>query len=185
MTPRPVLSGPSSTGPPGSGLSPGLGSAPVPGPGSGPRHTPHLSSTGLSPGSPYAGSNSSGNSHGGGGDSWGRRRDRDRDVNRLTRELWDTRRQLTAMQAREQAILDDLERLGVRPENGGGGADRHGAGVSGSREALSRLEADLRTERTRRLRAERALSDVERECASPFVVPALFQAFMSISELSN
>lgn len=48
-----------------------------------------------------------------------------------------------------------------------------------------RLEAELKTERARRVRAERALSDVERECRAPFVVPALFQAFVSISELSN
>lgn len=50
---------------------------------------------------------------------------------------------------------------------------------------LLRLEAELRTERMRRVRAERALSDVERECRAPFVVPALYQAFMKISELSN
>lgn len=50
---------------------------------------------------------------------------------------------------------------------------------------LLRLQAELRAERTRRMRAERALGDVERECRTPFVVPALFQAFMSISELSN
>ncbi|KAF8444022.1 hypothetical protein L210DRAFT_864828 [Boletus edulis BED1] len=176
MTPRAVRT-PSNTGP-GSGSGPGLG----PGPGSGPRpppppppHYPTLS-TGRSPGSPYAGSNSSGNSHGS-GDSWARRRERDHDVNQLTRELWDTRRQLTAMRVREQAILDDLERLGERPES----RDRNGVG---SREALLRSEADVRAERARRLRAERALSDVERECTAPFVVPALFQAFMSISELS-
>lgn len=48
-----------------------------------------------------------------------------------------------------------------------------------------RLEADMRVERARRMRAERVLSDVERECRTPFVVPALFQAFMSISELSD
>ena len=50
---------------------------------------------------------------------------------------------------------------------------------------LSRVEADLRAERSRRVSAERALSDVERECRAPFVVPALYQAFMSISELSS
>ena len=46
-------------------------------------------------------------------------------MSRLTRELWDTRRQLTAMQAREQVVLDDLERLGVRPESTAD-ADRNG-----------------------------------------------------------
>jgi hypothetical protein len=50
------------------------------------------------------------------------------------------------------------------------------------------LEAELKAERARRARAERAeraLSDVERECRAPFVVPALFQAFLSISELTD
>ncbi|KAG1758788.1 hypothetical protein EDD22DRAFT_783447, partial [Suillus occidentalis] len=41
----------------------------------------------------------------------------------------------------------------------------------------------LQQERTQRLRAERMLSEVERECKVPFVVPALFQAFCRISEL--
>lgn len=48
---------------------------------------------------------------------------------------------------------------------------------------LAQMEAELREERERRIRAERALEDVERECRSPFIVPALFRAFMTISEL--
>lgn len=116
-------------------------------------------------------------------------------MSRLTRELWDTRRQLTAMQAREQVILDDLERLGARPDSSG--ADRVSRdGTCGfplvgivylnvAWAELLRLEAELRTERARRVRAEQSLNDVERECRAPFVVPALFQAFISISELSN
>ncbi|KAG8221484.1 hypothetical protein J3R82DRAFT_1697 [Butyriboletus roseoflavus] len=144
--------------------------------GSGPRPPPHRPTVpNPAPASPYPSSSSSGN-----GDGHASCR-RDRDVSRLTRELWDTRRQLTAMRAREQVILDDLERVGARPESAGSGADRNGV----SQDELLRLEAELRAERTRRVRAERALSDVERECRAPFVVPALYQAFIRISELSN
>ena len=98
MTPRTPLptSGPSS-----SGSGPGPGRQPPPHP------------SGPGPSSPYPSSSSSGN-----GDAGVARR-RDRDVGRLMRELWDTRRQLTAMQAREQVILDDLERLGSRPDGSG------------------------------------------------------------------
>ncbi|KAF8838178.1 hypothetical protein BDN67DRAFT_1013282 [Paxillus ammoniavirescens] len=93
-------------------------------------------------------------------------------VSHLTRELWDTRRQLMAMQAREKVILEDLNKLGARPQ------------IPAS-EDISKLKAELRQERIHRIRAERALHDVERECREPFVVPALFQAFMNISELSS
>lgn len=87
MTPRKILSGPTPSGlGPNAHLSPGRPP---------PRH-PRTNS-------PYQGSASSVNGR------------REPDVSGLMRELWDTRRQLTAMQAREQVILDDLERLGARP----------------------------------------------------------------------
>lgn len=117
MTPRTPLPIPT----PVSGVSP-LGS------GSGPRPPPlyHLTLPAPPPApagaSPHPSSSSSGN-----GDQ---SRLRDRDVNRLMRELWDTRRQLTAMQAREQAILDDLERLGARPNSAG--ANRNGVSQDGA-----------------------------------------------------
>jgi hypothetical protein len=47
------------------------------------------------------------------------------------------------------------------------------------------LEIELQQERTQRLRAEHMLSEVEKECRVPFVVPALFQAFCRISELGH
>lgn len=84
-----------------------------------------LSPHGPRPASPYGGSLSSPN-----GDLRRRDRDRDRDVSRLTRELWDTRRQLTALQAREQAIMNDLESLGARPE--GSSTDRAGVSRDGA-----------------------------------------------------
>ncbi|KAF8552790.1 hypothetical protein OG21DRAFT_1335175 [Imleria badia] len=103
MTPQTILT--PLSGPPSAGAGAGSGSTTRPPP-------PNHSTLSIpAPASPRPSSSSSGN-----GDSHAPRR-RDRDANRLTRELWDTRRQLTAMQAREQVILDDLGRLGVWPEN--------------------------------------------------------------------
>ncbi|KAG9311403.1 hypothetical protein JVU11DRAFT_8515 [Chiua virens] len=114
----------------------------------------------------------------------------------LMRQLLDTRHALAMGQRREQALLDQLERLGAPPAEiyrgggghgdggGGGNGDRSGAEAA-LRDEVSRLENEVKAERARRMRAERALSDVERECRTPFIVPALYQAFISISELSN
>ncbi|KIJ62300.1 hypothetical protein HYDPIDRAFT_114795 [Hydnomerulius pinastri MD-312] len=104
-------------------------------------------------------------------------------VGRLTRELWDTRREVTALQAREKVILDELDTMGARPNTVS--SERSLLARDDARVRLSQTEAELRQERVKRLRAERALHDVERECRAPFVVPALFQAFMSLSELSG
>ncbi|TFK36251.1 hypothetical protein BDQ12DRAFT_687089 [Crucibulum laeve] len=54
--------------------------------------------------------------------------------------------------------------------------------------AQSRTEEEQKIaaeERRRRLEAENALADVERECRAPFVVPALLDAFMSVSKLTT
>ncbi|KDQ61013.1 hypothetical protein JAAARDRAFT_191134 [Jaapia argillacea MUCL 33604] len=40
-------------------------------------------------------------------------------------------------------------------------------------------------ERTQRVLAESALADIRRECREPFVVPALFDAFLSLSKLTS
>ncbi|KAH7890521.1 hypothetical protein F5I97DRAFT_1922978 [Phlebopus sp. FC_14] len=104
-------------------------------------------------------------------------------VNRLSREVWDIRRQITALQAREKVVSQELNRLGVRPSPPSSEPKSESRDDIESR--LARAEEELRKERAKRLRAERALEDVERECTAPFIVPALYQAFMSISELSD
>ncbi|THU84616.1 hypothetical protein K435DRAFT_620326, partial [Dendrothele bispora CBS 962.96] len=43
----------------------------------------------------------------------------------------------------------------------------------------------LDEERRKRQAAEALLRDVQRECREPFLVPALFEAFLLVSELSN
>lgn len=50
---------------------------------------------------------------------------------------------------------------------------------------LASSETELESERTKRLQAEQYLRDVERECRSPFVVPALLKAFKAISQMTD
>lgn len=47
------------------------------------------------------------------------------------------------------------------------------------------MAEELETERTKRLDMEAILKDVERECKTPFVVPALLEAFIQISEVTT
>ncbi|KAI6121101.1 hypothetical protein F5141DRAFT_1210777 [Pisolithus sp. B1] len=101
----------------------------------------------------------------------------------LWREVLEIRRQQVILRDKETVLLDEMDRLGR-------GAAGHPAAqqLLPLRVRLARLtemEAELREERDRRIRAEQALEQVERECKSPFVVPALFRAFMTISEFST
>jgi hypothetical protein len=50
---------------------------------------------------------------------------------------------------------------------------------------LQTVEAALAVEKKGREVAEKSLADVERECRAPFVVPALLQTFMKISQIGN
>jgi hypothetical protein len=50
---------------------------------------------------------------------------------------------------------------------------------------LQAAEASLIVERKRREVAEKSLADVERECRAPFIVPALLQTFVKISQLGT
>ena len=50
-------------------------------------------------------------------------------------------------------------------------------------ERLAEVEDQLQLEIHKRLLAERKLKEVEKECKAPFVVPALLQALLNISEI--
>ncbi|KAI0646245.1 hypothetical protein C8Q79DRAFT_1069591 [Trametes meyenii] len=123
------------------------------------------------------------------------------------RELWDIRREITALQARGRNVAADLRAAGQQiplgPEdatpptmtgtNTNNGADllkmrELEAEIHGLRKQLAR-EAESRKLAEATLRAERALrsevEDVKRECREPFVVPALYDAFMKIGQLSG
>ncbi|KAG1789021.1 uncharacterized protein HD556DRAFT_826965 [Suillus plorans] len=103
-------------------------------------------------------------------------------TSRLTRDLWDTRREMTALQVRETELVASLRRLD---------APRH---ILESRPVqkfseldvrLAEVENEIRRERYKRLQAERGLNEIETERRGPFVVPALFRAFLMISEMDG
>ncbi|EGN91695.1 hypothetical protein SERLA73DRAFT_148287 [Serpula lacrymans var. lacrymans S7.3] len=121
--------------------------------------------------------------------STGSATNRNEKTTRLTRELWNIRREMQAQHAREAAILAELGDTNTLPT---GPKLQAVATKPESLHQTSRMEALLRTalaethqERRRRIYAEHALKEVERECRAPFVVPALLEAFLSISELTR
>ena len=57
--------------------------------------------------------------------------------------------------------------------------------LKAEREKRDELEKELMGERKRRIEAENILNDVERECRTPFVVPAMIEAFKTISTLTT
>ncbi|KAI5994845.1 hypothetical protein EDD15DRAFT_767478 [Pisolithus albus] len=114
--------------------------------------------------------------------SAGQRQDSER-VPLLRREVLEIRRQQVMLRDKEKVLLDEMNKLGGVPRPPSSATVvRTTSSAADTR--LAKMEAELREERDRRIRAERALEEVERECKSPFVVPALFRAFMTISELS-
>ncbi|KAI0777625.1 hypothetical protein BD413DRAFT_467059 [Trametes elegans] len=120
------------------------------------------------------------------------------------RELWDIRREITALQARGRNVAADLRAAGQQiplgPEDAtpptmtsGNGAEllkmrELEAELVALRQQLSResearklAEATLRAERAHRTQVE----DMKRECQEPFVVPALLDAFMKIQQMTG
>lgn len=104
-------------------------------------------------------------------------------VPHIRREVLEIRRQQVMLRDKEKVLLDEINRLGGVPRPPSSTTVLRTTS-SAAETRLAKMEAELREERDRRIRAERALEEVERECKSPFVVPALFRAFMTISEFS-
>ncbi|TFK50507.1 hypothetical protein OE88DRAFT_1660950, partial [Heliocybe sulcata] len=118
------------------------------------------------------------------------------DVSRLTREFWENRRQITAARARLPVLLEELKKLGapVLPDlQSAADSERLDLNDLATMEATFRQEASLRRaaearlaeEQTRRAAVEQVLSEVERECREPFVVPALLTAFLEIAKMTE
>ncbi|KAK0216833.1 hypothetical protein IW262DRAFT_1393750 [Armillaria fumosa] len=53
------------------------------------------------------------------------------------------------------------------------------------RDEVRDLELEIETERKQRIEYETLLTDIRRECRVPFIVPALFDAFIDISKLTT
>ncbi|KAG0702632.1 hypothetical protein DFH29DRAFT_491367 [Suillus ampliporus] len=102
-------------------------------------------------------------------------------IKRLSLELSKVRGQLATLKHCEKGISEELARLGFpQPKS-----EETAPSLNDLEAQLMLVEVELQQERIQRLRAERMLSEVERECRVPFVVPALFQAFRRISELGR
>ncbi|KAJ6618192.1 hypothetical protein B0H10DRAFT_1268191 [Mycena sp. CBHHK59/15] len=106
----------------------------------------------------------------------------DPSIQNLRRELWDVRRQLTADLAREMTILQNLKDLGA--DETASKSSSLGSDFA-SKALMQNLEAELQHERKERKRLELIVEDIRRECREPFVVPALLDAFVSISNLTT
>lgn len=131
-------------------------------------------------------------------------------LSRYTRELFDTRREVAAAQAREKEIGKKIKELDPNGE-----AVEHtreclesessrskfdvvclieaililvGAFAARRQDLIQRLQAAedaLDSERKKRMIAEGQLVAVEKECKAPFVVPALLRAFLKLSEVED
>ncbi|KAG0697562.1 hypothetical protein DFH29DRAFT_856818 [Suillus ampliporus] len=107
-------------------------------------------------------------------------------ISQLTRDLWDTRREMTALQARETDLVASLSRLNAPLhilETGQAKKPTSGDYFLASFKLLAQVESELQQERNKRIQAERGLSEIERESRAPFVVPALLRAFLNLSEM--
>ncbi|KAI6038497.1 hypothetical protein EDC04DRAFT_2693637 [Pisolithus marmoratus] len=104
-------------------------------------------------------------------------------ISLLWREVLEIRRQQVMLRDKEAVLLDEMDKLSgnLRASSSTTSLPT----TSSAEMRLAEMETELREERERRTRAEKALEEVERECRSPFVVPALFRAFITISDLST
>ncbi|EED82705.1 predicted protein [Postia placenta Mad-698-R] len=125
------------------------------------------------------------------------------DSHALNRELWDVRRQLTALHAREEAIAQKLRQLGALPQSQSDASVPSAkelprelgaledeliatrAQLQRESEARQVAEATLEGERLRRVYTEGVLDDARRECMKPFIVPSLLDAFKQLAQLTE
>ncbi|KAK1236364.1 hypothetical protein PQX77_000397 [Marasmius sp. AFHP31] len=99
----------------------------------------------------------------------------------LLSELAEVRRKIAAEVAREGAICEQLRTRGVTPDLSTDGL------LMSARETAQFRQASMQLleEKKHRKAAEDALEDVQRECREPFVVPALLDAFVALSNVST
>ncbi|KAJ6551198.1 hypothetical protein B0H19DRAFT_164012 [Mycena capillaripes] len=90
-------------------------------------------------------------------------------VSRLTREYWDTRRDLANAAARGKFVESQMRTLGFAVD------DSFSISEPNLTKQVQELELILETERTKLQAAETILADVLRECETPVVVPELLK----------
>ncbi|KAG6864728.1 hypothetical protein C0991_007646 [Blastosporella zonata] len=103
----------------------------------------------------------------------------DLNIEELQRELSHVRRHIQADVLREAAIIADINGLGSSVPT------RETPNEAALRERLKVVEDELRAETRLRLEAEATLTDIQRECREPFLVPAMFDVVETISRLTT
>ncbi|KAK0495771.1 hypothetical protein EDD18DRAFT_1392898 [Armillaria luteobubalina] len=91
----------------------------------------------------------------------------------LLHELGSLNEEIKTLAARQTVIQEKLKAIGAQtiPEPNFLFRDQ--------------FEIEIETERKRRIECEMVLTDIRRECRVPFIVPALFDAFVDISKLTT
>ncbi|KAJ4493942.1 hypothetical protein C8J55DRAFT_500236 [Lentinula edodes] len=110
-------------------------------------------------------------------------------------ELTELRKESSLVYEKQQAILDELRRMGTEDRLlepmlaviGTRNEADHGINVDpeAAKTRLRAIEQEITIERKRRNKAIDELQTIEREGREPFVVPALFDAFISLSKLTT
>ncbi|KAK0440276.1 hypothetical protein EV421DRAFT_1816480 [Armillaria borealis] len=105
-----------------------------------------------------------------------RRSPLDDDKCSLLHELGSLREEIKYLVARQTRIREKLKDMGAQsvPEPD-----------FLFRDEVRDLELEIETERKQRIEYETVLKDIRRECRVPFIVPALFDAFIDISKLTT
>ncbi|KAJ3929104.1 MAG: hypothetical protein NXY57DRAFT_443252 [Lentinula lateritia] len=114
---------------------------------------------------------------------------------KLLTELNKLRKESSLVHEKQQAILDELRRMGTGDRIlepmlvviGTRNEADHGINVDpeAAKTRLRAIEQEITFERKRRNKAMDELRTIEREGRDPFVVPALLHAFISLSKLTT
>ncbi|TCD68125.1 hypothetical protein EIP91_011490 [Steccherinum ochraceum] len=97
----------------------------------------------------------------------------------LTRELWDLRRQMTALKAKEEGLLERLKEINPSA------VLEKANGATKKEENREGSLADLEVERKKRIQAEEIWEDARKEYRAPLVVPAMLDAFEKLARIAG
>ncbi|KAJ6618193.1 hypothetical protein B0H10DRAFT_1268193 [Mycena sp. CBHHK59/15] len=105
-------------------------------------------------------------------------------IHQLSKVLLDIRKEVASGLLKERAIFQALKKLGA-PDIVECQSDSSPQNDFISKVGLELLQNELTTERQKREEAEESIKEIARECREPFVVPALMDAFITISKLTT
>ncbi|KAF8915729.1 hypothetical protein CPB85DRAFT_1293044 [Mucidula mucida] len=100
---------------------------------------------------------------------------------RIQTELLDVRKRMRELAIREQELSVQLNDVATSDVST---TDMAPSELSANTQ-VRLLQTELAAERQKRKESEAIISDIRRECRAPFVVPALLDAFLSVSHATN